>query len=390
MRGDQWRERFCNAIIMLVLLVPVAFMIYGLILGAKNIIEENLAIHQELLSKITPNIPISGLYGPGPWWAWLITLGMTHSHTITSLVMTSKMPPGWDFELIGVSIALVFAEVDLISKSRKIVQLGDRGESVLLLAIACAERVVMIGTGSSLLSLVFGLLCGLATGTGFRTVAIAAIPVILAFVASGFALHSHDAITMTALVFWCGDHRDGEVGGFMPRHFPANIGAFCFQIVWDRPSFFNVFYVGVGCVMALLAISSMIRMIQGDAFRHTLGTALLIGFMFAAALFCTLFSGCVLVTILVGGIWIFYWIFIWLPAYILAFFPQTGHFFPVTAISPLEIEQIAAVVSVAVVAAIRTLRRIFARSPVHTRSRSDSTLLVPLLPPSGGGTSSEH
>jgi hypothetical protein len=93
---------------------------------------------------------------------------------------------------------------------------------------------------------------------------------------------------------------------------------------------------------------------------------------------------------MVGGMWIFYWIFVWLPAYILAFFPQIEHFFPVTAISPLEMEQITAVVSIAIVAAIRTLRCIFACSPVYTSSRSNSTVLVLLLPLSGGGTSSEH
>jgi hypothetical protein len=43
-------------------------------------IRKTISTEKELLPRVTRNDPISGFYGPGAWWAWLITLGMTHAH----------------------------------------------------------------------------------------------------------------------------------------------------------------------------------------------------------------------------------------------------------------------------------------------------------------------
>ncbi|KAJ7789871.1 hypothetical protein B0H13DRAFT_2173879, partial [Mycena leptocephala] len=76
------------------------------------------------------NTSISGFYGPGAWWAWLVTLGMTHAAE-------------WDYDLIAAGGYIITASIDLIIN-----------ESPLLPALACAECVVSIGTGSSLFTVV--------------------------------------------------------------------------------------------------------------------------------------------------------------------------------------------------------------------------------------------
>ncbi|KAJ7208209.1 hypothetical protein GGX14DRAFT_566933 [Mycena pura] len=59
--------------------------------------------------------------------------------------MTGDLPPEWDYDLVGASAYTVAAAIDLIHKSRQIAQLGDQaGESVLIPALVCAERVVAI------------------------------------------------------------------------------------------------------------------------------------------------------------------------------------------------------------------------------------------------------
>ncbi|KAJ7347202.1 hypothetical protein DFH08DRAFT_960552 [Mycena albidolilacea] len=158
-------------------------MIYGAISG----IQATLLLEQELLSRINENTTISGFYSPGTWWAWLITLGMTHGHTLVGWLNGEEQRAEWDYDLIGAS----------------------------------------------------------ATGGGSwgRTVGVAIIPLIFTVVASGFAANAHEAIKRTDLVLWCRMHNGIDIGKkditlFLAIDFPAMMGlAFSslFQI-WRSPA----------------------------------------------------------------------------------------------------------------------------------------------------------
>ncbi|KAJ6490008.1 hypothetical protein C8R45DRAFT_929298 [Mycena sanguinolenta] len=159
---------------------------------------------QELLSRIKGKAPISGFYGPGSWCSRLITLGMTHGHMGVSWWTTGELEEGWDYDLMGASGYIVAAAIDLIHKSRAIARLGEAAsESPLLPALLCAEQVLLVGTGSSIFTIV--------TAFGFRDWAarlrragIAVIPLLLALIGLWFARNAHLAIFRTTSVLWRG------------------------------------------------------------------------------------------------------------------------------------------------------------------------------------------
>jgi hypothetical protein len=80
-----------------------------------------------------------------------------------------------------------------------------------------------------------------------------------------------------------------------------------------------------------------------------------------------------------AGLWFISWQLLWWPAYVVAFFPQLGYF-PPTGISVLEMDQIVALLAVAVVAAIRIGRAIFTEERAEAADKDlSSQELNPLL-----------
>ncbi|KAK7001290.1 hypothetical protein R3P38DRAFT_1790562 [Favolaschia claudopus] len=128
--------------------------------------ENSNSVQRKLLSRITQETPISGFYGPGAWWGFLITLGMTHGHAAMAIYKEERIPPDWDYDLTSAAFYVSVAAVDLVLKSRTISQLEDpASQSNLIPALVCAERVVSLGTGS----LLFSTLISLVYGSSSRT-----------------------------------------------------------------------------------------------------------------------------------------------------------------------------------------------------------------------------
>ncbi|KAJ7845709.1 hypothetical protein B0H14DRAFT_3138993 [Mycena olivaceomarginata] len=172
-------------------------------------IETSVSGQTKLLSRIAADTPVSGFYGPGAWCTWLITLGMSQGHTFMALATTNKLP-SVDYDLVAASFYTVAAAIDLMAKSVTIARLGDKaGESVLLPALLCAERVVSLGTGFSLWTIIIALCFGRLSG--LRTASIALIPLIFAHVASVFTLRAHQIISRTAPVPWCDMHTQADI-----------------------------------------------------------------------------------------------------------------------------------------------------------------------------------
>ncbi|KAJ7441569.1 hypothetical protein FB451DRAFT_1377235 [Mycena latifolia] len=197
--GSDWCTpcNVCCAVFFIMITIPMVW-------GIKMAIEETIATQRTLLSRITVDTPISGFYGPGAWWAWLVTLGMTHGHMGVAFLIQGDLPAEWDYDLIAAGGYIIAASIDLIQKSRAIAQLGEgASESPLLLALICAERVVVIGTGSSLFTMVTSLFGGCS---GVRRAGTATIPLLLALVASFFAFRAHEAISHAVPVIWCRFH----------------------------------------------------------------------------------------------------------------------------------------------------------------------------------------
>ncbi|KAF7336463.1 hypothetical protein MSAN_02300500 [Mycena sanguinolenta] len=155
----------------------------------------NGATEKKLRSLITVDTSISGFYGPGSWWAWLITLGMTHVHSFVAL----EEPEEWDYDLIAASGYIVAAAIDLTLKARIIGKLGDSAcESPLLPALLCAQRVVWVGTGSSLFTIVTAPIAVAAGGSSGRQRAVTAlIPFVFSVIALCFTFTAHNAILRT-------------------------------------------------------------------------------------------------------------------------------------------------------------------------------------------------
>jgi hypothetical protein len=82
---------------------------------------------------------------------------------IKALWTTGGLPDGWDYDLIGASSYIVAAAIDLILKSRAVVQSRDTASDSLILPaiqVACAEYVVSVGTGSSLITILTAVVFG--------------------------------------------------------------------------------------------------------------------------------------------------------------------------------------------------------------------------------------
>ncbi|KAJ7212623.1 hypothetical protein GGX14DRAFT_564374 [Mycena pura] len=365
----------CCGIYFIVLCV---LSIFGAIFRTK----QTLLKEKELLSSITENTPISGFYGPGAWWVLLITLGMTHGHTLTSLVNAEEeSPPEWDYDLIGASAYVVAAAIDLMHKGRLVAQLGDNAsESTLLPALLCAERVVAVGTGSSLFSIATAAYRGRSV---FRTVAVAIIPLIFALIASGFSASAHQAIQKTVPVLWCRLHDGSELGKYdvtpltLPD-FPAMvfIGISYLPSVWWAHAFWRT-AAASSCMGSIVAFVGSLWGRKG--LRVACGSALGAGLV--VALFFCLFPLIAAPFVIMGAIkWFFTWVVFWWPIYILAWFPQMG-FFPLTAMSVLDMDQIAALLGIVVVAAIRMLRPVCEARRLGSRlGRASAHELAPLLP----------
>ncbi|KAJ7695276.1 hypothetical protein B0H14DRAFT_3174878 [Mycena olivaceomarginata] len=362
--------RLCLGGIFLVL------MCFAMIDSAISGIQATLLIEQELLSRINENTPISGFYGPGTWWAWLITLGMTHGHTLVGWLNGEEQRAEWDYDLIGASAYMVAAAIDLMHKARGISWLGDKaGESMLLPALICAERVVGLGTGSSMFSIAAAVCRG---GSWGRTVGVALIPLIFAVVASGFAANAHDAIKLTDLVIWCRLHngieiKRNDVPSYFAVDFPATMGSAVSAVfqIWMFPGF----WLATGAMFAFLFVCTMVQHHgMAGAFRSSAYTAL------GSFALCSLvpLSGAY---IAVQGTakWVGFWLALWLPIYILAWFPTMGSF-PPTGMSVLEMDQIAPLLGIVVVAMIRGFRPVWKARHFGGHFSSDSSHeLSPLL-----------
>jgi hypothetical protein len=355
----------------------IAAVLWG-ILGI-IFLPESLALQQNLRSKITADTPISGFYGPGSWWAWLITLGMSQGHTIKALWMTGELPRDWDFDLIGAACYIVASTIDVIFKSRALAQLGDAAsESVLLPALVCAEFVVWLGSGFSLISLLTSLY--FAGPSGPRNAGIAMIPLTFTLVASGFTIRAHRAIARTAPVTWCLSHHAiipaDKTDGVDPNHFPANI-----ITIWTFwASILRAYWFRAGVVTGTVTVVWLLGALLGRSTpRRAVWLAAKTGFYCAAVSSAILSIPSLYFTAMFAGLWFISWQLLWWPAYVVAFFPQLGYF-PPTGISVLEMDQIVALLAVAVVAAIRIGRAIFTEERAEAADKDlSSQELNPLL-----------
>jgi hypothetical protein len=192
-------------------------------------------------------------------------------------------------------------------------------DSLILPAIACAEYVVSVGTGSSLITILTAVVFG--GSSGFRTAGIAAIPLVFVFIASGFTLRAHQVIAQTAPVFWCAAHDritpgKGENPPFAIQHFPASIGS-----VWSwayMPHFWLWGSAITGTVFGVVFLGSMM---WWRNLRPALWSATKAGIFSVAGVSCFV---SLYITALIVVIWIGLWVVLWWPMYILALFPQVG------------------------------------------------------------------
>ncbi|KAJ7260433.1 hypothetical protein B0H12DRAFT_1107330 [Mycena haematopus] len=375
--------------IILVLSVPSGMMIWifrlwNLPLRLAHSIVQTISIDKTLRSRITSNTPISGFYGPGSWWAFLITLAMTHGHTGMALLRTRQLPSErWDYDLIGASSYIVAAAIDLIHKSRTIARLGDKAsESMLLPALVCAERVVSVGTGSSLFSLSIALVCGGLSR--WRTLSVATIPLIFALTASAFCLRAHDTISRTRPVIWCVFHYDVPEDGSPLQAWilftPVDVLAgYTRQFVYLAEIYLSPRYwlvVGeCGVVVAILVfiVCLVQRRHLGRALWPTACAGLMTPVVLSALLMAVLVFWVAFGSLMLAGCWIL----LWWSIYILAFFPLLG-FFPLTGTSVFEMDQIAALLGILVIAMIRTLRPIITAVHFFTYSSHEGITLLPV------------
>jgi hypothetical protein len=342
------------------LVISYLFILYlflsPLYFGPLNI-PLSTAVEHELLSNITSDTPISGFYGPGSWWAWLITVGMTHGHAGVTLLRTEELPSGWDYDLIGASSYVVAAAIDLILKSRTIARLGDASsESLLLPALVCAERVVWVGTGSSLFTLVLAY-NSRSSHSSVRAAGIALTTLVCCSVATGFSRRAHEAIARTARVFWCLSHKYNKPGDtkstpFTFVHFPADLEA------WWTFSYIPLQYwipmvAATGIIIACAFMYSVL--LRQRSLTHAAWFALWNPLLLLAVLTAGPCIACLGISIVLLGIWGLLWMWIWLSVYILAFFPHKGYF-PITGMSVLDMDQIAALLPIAITAIIRIVR----------------------------------
>ncbi|KAJ7872214.1 hypothetical protein B0H13DRAFT_2059512, partial [Mycena leptocephala] len=350
------------------------------IFGAKFRIQDTLSMERELLSRISEATPISRFYGPGIWLGWLITLGMTHGHTFLRWLNTEELATEWDYGLIGASAYIVAAAIDLMHKARDISQLEDKAsESILLPALLCAERVVAVGTGTSLFSIATAIYRGSSV---VRTAGVAIVPLIFALVASGFSASAHQAIEQTAPLLWCSLHNGSKLEQYDVTSstlvdFPATafLAVSYLPRLWMVRGYWEAAAGGISAI-ALFFIAS--KFVQRPLLVHALwsGTT-------GAAAVVLLFALVPLFgapQVVVGAVeWFVARVVLWWPVYVLAWFPRMGYF-PPTGISVLEMDQIAALLGIASAAAIRGLRLCRTRRLAPPSGSGLSNKLSPLLP----------
>ncbi|KAJ7795806.1 hypothetical protein B0H14DRAFT_2917527 [Mycena olivaceomarginata] len=308
-------------------------------------------------TSITADTSISGFYGPGAWCTWLITLGLSHGHTFMTLLRSGE-PPSVDYDLIAASFYTAAATIDLIAKSVTIARLGVKAsESVLLPALLCAERVVSLGTGSYLWTIIIFLCFG--RHPGLCTACIVIISFVSVLVASVFTFHAHQVIFRTAPVPWCDLHT--QTGPLSEEHVSHNLVDFpswvvrSFVEICSEPVFWGVLaiYTGGGDPGLISALKQV-----------------------AVPLVCLPTSPLVFPVVFEAP-WLVMWVMSWWPMYFLAFFPQIGYY-PPSGISVLEMDQIAALLSVVIVAAIHFLRPIFKYACSSAASEEEGAPLIPL------------
>ncbi|KAK6977599.1 hypothetical protein R3P38DRAFT_518747 [Favolaschia claudopus] len=346
---------------------------------AKILNKQTLSVQKTLYAQISEDTPISGFYGPGGWWAFLVTLGMTHGHTALAVSRTGRLSSEWDYDLIAASAYIVAAAIDLMHKSKTIARLGDAAsQSSLIPALICAERVVSVGTGSSLYSLTISLFFG----PRLRSTAVALIPLFFALVSSGFCLHAHNAIFRTAPVIWC-THEEPLFQEIYP--FPASVDFLAIVGAKSAPMLemygsYRDWVFGLGFVLVfttgVFLFLAFVWLPVRD-FRNACNEATTLGLLFSVLLILTPLGIVVFVFTLVAVAWVIAWICFWWFVYILAFFPQS-RFFPPTKTSFTEMDQVSAVLAVLVVAFLRTLHAFRTRSSVNPSSSPESVALLPV------------
>ncbi|KAK6977615.1 hypothetical protein R3P38DRAFT_3237030 [Favolaschia claudopus] len=295
-------------------------------------------------------------------------LGMTHGHTLMAIRKTGRLdlpPSEWDYDLVGASVYVVAAAIDLILKSRAIAQLGDQAsESNLLPALVCAERVVSLGTGS----FIFTLAMARRHGAHWRTVLVAAIPLLFTLIASGFCFRAHQVISRTAPVICkspfpaAADFPFAVVAELYSR-LPILAIVATAKIVWP-------WYAAGICILLI------VRYVNGGCdyvfSMYVLGAGLWLFIFFLPPIIFSIVCLCYLALI-----WAVSWVLLWCLVFILAFFPQT-QFFPPTNISFLEMDQLVAPLAIAAVAVIRTSRAIYRSlfSPAAHADTDESSSVV--------------
>ncbi|KAK7001424.1 hypothetical protein R3P38DRAFT_2649515 [Favolaschia claudopus] len=322
--------------------------------------EHAVADQKTLRSRITSDTPVAGFYGPGSWWAFLVTLGMSHGHALTAIWKTGSLPSSeWDYDFVGASAYIVAAAIDLIIKSRTIARLGDQAsQSSLLPVLVCAERVVSLGTGSS----VFSLGVALRHGPHWRTVLVASIPLVLALIASGFCLHAHKTISRAAPVIWClhqGGLFDSKTPFLAAPDFPAVAAQLMISIlkIYSQEPGHNYWRGWVWWTPGGTFVFLVFWLVQVGLREIISAGILAVGFLgMLFVLFPIIFS--IILLSYITLVWLVSWVLVWWPVFFLAFFPL-ARFFPPTNISPLEMDQLAAPLAIVAVAAIRTSRTIY-------------------------------
>ncbi|KAF8141050.1 hypothetical protein K438DRAFT_1785122 [Mycena galopus ATCC 62051] len=370
-RGCNARSASCWSCLLLIFLTFSVFL--------PDYFQQTIAIQKELLSRITSETPISGFYGPGAWLAWLVGLGMTHGHAVWAMMAHGELKHEWDYDLIGASGYMIAAAVDLVSKAKAVSQLGEAAHtSSLLPALLCAERVVVVGTGSSLFSLTIAL-TSLNSG-GIRSLCIAASAVLFAVVASFYAFNAHQAIFKTTPVIWCRLH-DG--------HKPMK-NEFSFTAV-DMPGFLGEgtitlsqlytvreYWIITGIISAIISLISFVANLWNGRKLMVALSATVAGAVTPVALFVGFPMVCTGLVIAMGTIlWVLLWVCFFWVVYIQAFLPWLGYF-PLTGMSLLDMDQISAFVGVLVIAALRTLHPIL-KMQRHEESAEGTRELMPLL-----------
>ncbi|KAF7358611.1 hypothetical protein MSAN_01199800 [Mycena sanguinolenta] len=310
-----------------------------------------MAPQMKLRSLITKDTSISGFYGPGSWWAWLITLGMTHGHSL----LGTREAGEWDYDLIAASGYNIVAAIDLILKARIIGRLGDSTcESPLFPALLCAERVVSVGTGSSLFTIAIA--GWVPRSSDRRRLGVAIIPIVFALVASCFSYRAHEAILRT----------EPEHGCKLPDGSPLQsqisyiLDAIPHSLLWVGKTFPVVYTGSYWLVVGAVTIVSAAATRCHDKLRWS-------GLALAGAVLLPLMIELALGGMVVSG-FLGFWALLWAPQYILAFCPQMG-FFPLTGTSVMDMDQLAALLSIGFIAALRSGRRILKA----LRNRADSS-----------------